>query len=275
MGALTLARGLNQPSFELADVALATGIADWAALALHNARLYGDALAAKASRDELLGFVSHDLRNPLTTVKLNTQLLQRLGDNPRLQAIARSTHRAERLIDDLLVTAKIDAHSLQLSRKPEDLGELLQEVNELHRTLAEEAGVGVTIEAEPNLPRLDCDRHRVVQLLSNLLSNALQFTGPGGHVAVRARRGPGQLWLTVEDDGPGIAAEDLPHLFDRFWQGSHAGRAGAGLGLAICKGIADAHGWTLSVESAKGHGTRFTVAAPLAPDASESAAPPA
>lgn len=274
LGALTLARGKNQPSFEAADLPLATGVADRAALAIHNARLYADALRAKALRDEMLGFVSHDLRNPLTTIKLNTEILQRRADNRQLQAIARAAGRADRLINDLLTTAMIDARALQLERHPEELHEILQEVEALHATLSDEAQLHFTTEVEPGLPSIDCDRHRLVQLLSNLVSNAFKFTAPGGRVALRAFRGPGQLLLTVEDDGSGIAREDLDHIFDRFWQGSHAKRAGAGLGLAICQGIASAHGWKLSVESERGQGTRFTLAMPLRPEAEQSAPPP-
>jgi signal transduction histidine kinase len=107
------------------------------------------------------------------------------------------------------------------------------------------------------------DRHRVLQLLGNLLGNALKFTPRGGQIRLSARRHEGALQLSVRDNGPGIPPEDMPHLFDRFWQGAHDRRAGVGLGLAIAKGIADSHGGALRVESTPGEGARFVITLPL------------
>jgi signal transduction histidine kinase len=124
----------------------------------------------------------------------------------------------------------------------------------------------VSSEIPSGLPPVSGDRNRLDQVLSNLLGNAFKFTPEGGQVVVRARKVDASVEITVEDSGPGIPAADLPRIFDRYWRGDRASRDGAGLGLAICKGIVDAHGGKIWVESALGRGTTFRFTVPCAAD---------
>ncbi|MBS1153764.1 MAG: multi-sensor hybrid histidine kinase, partial [Myxococcaceae bacterium] len=220
-----------------------------------NARLFAAAIEAKRVRDDVLGIVSHDLRNPLNVIALSAETLARRPDDPRaLATIQQAVARANRLIEDLLLASAVDAGPLALDRRREPVGAIVSEVAALHAGLAQakriefDAGVG---EAKVEL---FVDRHRIIQLLSNLVANAIKFTPAGGRVALRGRTSGDQFVLTVTDTGPGIEASLMEHLFDRFWQGAHADRAGAGLGLAIAKGIADAHGAELRVDSAPDKG---------------------
>lgn len=265
IGVLSLAYVDGGRRYDAATLDLARNLADRAALALQNARLYSAALEAKRLRDEMLGMVSHDLRNPLNTIALSARLLAKRGDAPELASILRAAARAERLIEDLLTTAMLEAGNLPLARRDESVGEIVHEVIELHRALAETSGISLEAHVEEGLPRVNVDRHRIVQLLSNLLGNALKFTSAGGRVTVTAARAGGELRLTVSDTGTGISPEEMAHLFDRFWQGRRARRSGAGLGLAIVKGIADAHRGAIRVSSEIGKGSSFTFALPLEP----------
>jgi signal transduction histidine kinase len=139
---------------------------------------------------------------------------------------------------------------------------LVDEVLQLHRPLAEEKGQTLSGEVDARCRPVDVDRHRLVQALSNLVGNAVKFTPKGGQVRVRAFPSGDSVAVSVTDTGPGIEVEALPHVFDRYWQGRHARRAGAGLGLAIAKGCVEAHGGVLRVESRLGVGSSFTLTVP-------------
>jgi len=272
-GALSLGRRVGRPDFQADDVPLARGIADRAALAIDSARLYSTAVEAKRLRDELVGIVSHDLRGPLTAIHLNAQILASHQSDPRVSSILRAADRANQLVDDLLTAATIESQGLPLDRRSEDVRAVLAEVVELHRSLADEKGVAITLETPPALPFVDCDRHRLFQLLSNLVNNAIKFTQAGGRIGVRGEAVDGALRVSITDTGTGIAPDDMPRLFDRYWQASRARRAGAGLGLTIVKGIADAHGWKLGVRSRLGSGSTFTVEMPVASSAAAAPEP--
>lgn len=272
LGVLTLAVVEDNPRrFDASDLPLAQGLADRAAQAIHNARLFRSAVEAKRLRDEVLAVVSHDLRNPLYTILLCTQLLAKERAGPQLDVIRTSVHRADRLIEDLLVASALEQGTLPLHRELESLGELVSEALLLQRAQAEERGIDLQVELEPGLPLVPLDRHRMMQLLGNLVGNALKFTPRDGRIRVGAGQRGGALTLFVEDTGPGIRAEDLPRLFDRFWQGEHERRSGVGLGLTIAKGIAEAHGGTIRAESAEGKGSRFVVTLPLGTAAEQAA----
>lgn len=273
VGVLTLGMVDARRSFGAEDVPLAEGLADRAAQAIENARLYTEAIEARALRDEMLGIVSHDLRNPLHSIDLCASVLQAAGDNRELSIIRRAVQRADRLISDLLTTAAIDAGRLPLAPRDEPVAELVAEVLEMHVALARERSIALTSSVEDGVASAFLDRHAIVQLLSNLLGNALKFTPEAGRVSLRVRVAEGRLELVVADTGPGIPAEQMEHLFERFWQGTNARRAGAGLGLAIVKGIAEAHGGTVTVESRLGEGTTFLVSLPTAPRPAGSDAP--
>ncbi len=262
IGALTLMSVGGVPAFSEADLPFVRALAERAALAIDNAREHRDALESRRLRDEVLGIVSHDLRNPLNAILLAASALELKAPNPQLLVIKRAVRHADRLIQDLLAAARAQAGSLQLDRREETVASILEDVRELNRALAEASAITLAVTAEEGLGRLNVDRHRIVQLLNNLVGNALKFTPSGGRVELRAGREGEAVRLSVSDTGPGIPGKDLPHVFDRFWQGAQLRHAGAGLGLAIARGIAEAHGGTLSVESRVGEGATFTVVLP-------------
>ena len=224
---------------------------------------------AVRARDEVLAVVSHDLRNPISTIAAAAELLsdvsmppERQGEN--LEIIGRAAHRANRLIQDLLDVATIEAGRLSVRTKRVDLVELVEEVGSQMRLGADLEGVDLSVRVPAELPAVEADRDRILQVMSNLIGNGLKFTPSGGQVTVAAERAPGGVSVTVSDTGPGIEPEMEQHLFDRFWRGHGANLRGAGLGLAIVKGILEAHGTGVDVETEVGRGSAFSFTLPTA-----------
>jgi PAS domain S-box-containing protein len=222
-------------------------------------------------RDEVLGVVAHDLRNPLHTISMSTGLMLEipLSEDERahqLQVIRRTAKEMNRLIADLLDVTRIESGAFTLQRKPVHVGPLIEEMLELFGPQAREKGIALLAEIAPDTPTVLGDHDRLVQVLSNLVGNSLKFTNAGGSITIGVSRPTQQLDVrfSVEDTGIGIPAENLPHVFDRFWQANRASRAGAGLGLAIARGIIAAHGGGIWVESTVGVGTAFHFALPVA-----------
>lgn len=227
------------------------------------------ALARRAvrDRDDLLSIVSHDLRNPLSAIGIAADLLIDPTLDPEerkvmVAAVQRSLHRAVRLIDDLLDVTRIEAGGLRLSRKDVSVRELLSQLQNEHALLAKDAGLELRIEVADGVDTMPVDRERILQVLGNLLSNAVRYARDSGEVLISARLDGHWVELAVADRGPGISPELLPHLFDRFFQASHQKSAGAGLGLAIAKGIVEAHGGSITATSTLGNGTRFILTLP-------------
>ena len=254
---------------------LVDGIAGWAAIALDNARLVETARAAAARaeravdlRDEVLAIVSHELRSPLSAILTAGSLVTEfdLGEAQsakQLRIIRRSSELMYRLVDDLLDAAKIEGARLALDRSPVEVEPLLEDACTPFAQQAAEKGLALTCEAITPLPLIDADRDRVLQALSNIISNAVHHTSTGG-VTLHARKEADAVRFSVTDTGTGIPPEDLGHLFERFWQARKAERAGAGLGLAISKGIVEAHGGRIWVESEPGRKTTFHFTIPAA-----------
>lgn len=226
--------------------------------------------SAFEAQQRLVADVSHELRTPLTTIQGNLDLLRRGAiDDPvlrgeALRAIGDETARMRRLVSDLLLLAQADA-GLQLHRQPVELDTLLLEVYRQAQVMAD--GVAVRLGAEDQAVVMG-DADRLKQLLLNLVVNALNYTPAGGAVTLTLRRSNGWVQVVVADTGVGIAAEDLPHIFDRFYRADRSrGRlGGSGLGLSIAQWIAQAHGGRIEVESAVGVGSTFTVWLPEAKD---------
>ncbi len=218
---------------------------------------------AVRARDEVLAVVSHDLRNPVGTIAAAAELLidvpmppARQGEH--LEIIGRAAERINRLIQDLLDVAQIEAGRLSVRAKPVDMVELVDEVVSQMRWKSKEERVHLTLRAPPSLTAVKADRDRIMQVMSNLIGNALKFTPAGGQVTVFVSPVAGGVGVRVSDTGPGIEPELERHLFDRFWKGHAAGTRGAGLGLAIVAGILQAHGTEMEVETEVGRGSSFS-----------------
>jgi CheY-like chemotaxis protein len=181
----------------------------------------------------------------------------------RADAIKRAANHMDRLIQDLLDVASMEAGRLSIARTRVDVGKALSELAEAQTPLASSRSLELRLDVAPELGEIFADRDRLVQVLENLVGNALKFTKSGGSLTVGAAPRNGELFFWVKDTGAGIASEDVPHLFDRFWQTRKAGQ-GVGLGLPIVKGIVEAHGGRIWVESQVGAGTTFFFTLPLA-----------
>jgi signal transduction histidine kinase len=218
----------------------------------------------------VLNIVAHDLRNPLGTILLQAAMLRRGGNShdhpPRKPAdvIERSAIRMNHLIQDLLDVARMGGGRLSISqtRVPADLA--ISDAVQAQEPRACSASLDLRLEAESQLPDLWADRDRLLQIFENLIGNAIKFTKPGGHITVGAARADEHVLFWVGDTGCGIAADHLPHVFERLWQASKTGQHGAGLGLQIVKGIVEAHGGHVWVESRLGEGSIFFFTIPTA-----------
>lgn len=252
-------------------------VADRMAGALARTRLFEaerrareEAEQARLARDEVLSIVSHDLRNPVSTVAMSAALLRdaelTLSEEERrvqLDIIARSAERMNRLISDLLDVARIERGRLTIDCRCHDAGVIVAEVCESFAAAAQEKALTLRCHAADGLPQLYVDRDRIVQLLSNYLQNAVKFTAEGGRIDVTVRAEPGGgVRIAVADTGSGIAPDELPHVFKRFWQAKRTAHLGTGLGLAIASGIAAAHRGTVDAQSEVGRGSTFSVVLP-------------
>ncbi len=266
IGAIALAASATSRRFGPADLRLAQELANRAALAIESARLYAVAQRAIQARDDVLGVVAHDLRNPLNTINLHADLLLEGEGRGRKvgEAILRSVTRMNRLIQDILDVTRLDAGQLTVERKRVSTLQLLLDVVEAQRPLAEAKGLALLLEIEPELPDVWADHDRLLQICENLIGNAIKFTKHGS-VTLGAETHDGEVVLWVKDTGIGLPADALPHLFDRFWQASFDRRQGAGLGLAIVKGLVEAQGGRSGPRSTPGAGSCFYFTMPKAP----------
>lgn len=233
----------------------------------HEQSARGEAERATRARDDVLAIVAHDLRNPIHTITLCAEaLLEQSAENDgrrhSIGVIKRCTKTMERLIADLLDVARIEAGTLSLRREPVELQALITDTLEQFEGEGRARKVTIRSEVQAGLPVVAGDRERLMQVLSNLLGNALKYTPEGRKIAVQAMMTADAVCICVEDAGSGIAEADLPHIFDRYWQANRQRTAGAGLGLAICKGIIEAHGGRIWATSTVGRGTTVSFTLP-------------
>ena len=264
LGVLTIFRvGAARP-FTDAERATAGELALRAAFALDNARLYEQAQQATIARDHALGVVSHDLRNPISAIGMCARALlvaTAADDTERrglVNTIVDSTELTQRMIRDLLDVASIEVGRLAVERRELSLDGVLLRAVELFAREAAERGVALGLEPLGTLPDVVGDEERLVQVLANLLSNALRYTERGGRVTVDAHPRGEEVVVSVHDSGAGIPAGELPRIFERYWTvRRNAPKGGTGLGLAIARGIVEAHGGRLWAESEPGKGSTF------------------
>ncbi|MFY7920828.1 MAG: ATP-binding protein [Gemmatimonas sp.] len=276
IGALHLVRTRPGAVHSLEEQQVADQFAGLAALALENARLYQQARSAVRERDEMLAIVSHDLRNPVNAIVMLTgAVLKR--DTPaaaagediapmsrdEVEAVRAAARQADGLIQDLQDVSRISAGRLRVERRRVPASDFLTECADMFEPVMEDAALRFVRRIDDNLPIVLGDQHRLTQVLSNLLGNAVRFTPHGGDIVLTATPLEDVVRISVRDSGPGVAPDDVPRLFERYWQAPRLLRAGSGLGLYIAKGIVEAHDGEIGVDSEVGKGAEFWFTLPV------------
>lgn len=258
---------------------LALELARRAGLAAEHARLFAAAELATRERERLLAVVAHDLRNPLGVVAMYAEMLKSLQPDPpgtplspaqaeytnaALSTIHRTTQGMQSLVEDLLDATTLRDGAFKLHLSEHDPRELLDRMVELLTPLAQARGMRLEVQAPqtPQQPHVRADAGRLLQVLSNLVGNAIKFSPPDATIVLRWSPTSDALDFEVVDQGDGIASDELPHLFTAFWQGKKHNMRGAGLGLWIARAIVEGHGGTIAAESTPGAGATFRVTLP-------------
>lgn len=268
IGVLSLFRSTRE--FDLDDRGFADDLGRLAALALDNSRLLDAVRGSLRAQEEMVGVVSHDLRNPVAAIRMLSSALLRGSDNTApaskesLALIAEAANQMDALIADLLDVTRLEAGMLRIAPEEVDASELLTEAIRTLQPLVDEKRIELEIQIGANLPKVVADSERIQQALSNLVGNAIKFTPTGGKVVIEALADSDRVTVSVADTGIGISEDDLPRVFDRYWQSARTNRHGAGLGLAIAKGIIESHGGSLWLESRIGEGTTAQFSLPIA-----------
>ncbi len=271
-GTLTFGMAESRRRFSADDLPLAEELGHRAATAIDNARLHRAAEDAVRARQDILAVVSHDLRSPLSTVSMAAESLlvrrpehdRRTRDRRALEMIDRAAHRMARMTMDLLDMSSIEAGHLALDAKPTAVATIIQDVVEEMAHGAAASSLQLVAGAADPLLLIRCDSDRILQVLSNLVSNAIKFTPPGGRIDLTTESEDAFVRFAVADTGPGISDELVPHVFDRYRQAKATASKGRGLGLFIAKGIVEAHGGRIGVDTAPGRGTTFFFRLPRA-----------
>jgi signal transduction histidine kinase len=271
LGHVVFAREVSRPAFGEADRDLARELALRIGIALDNARLYEAARNAIRARDDVLSIVTHDLRNPLSSLMMGVQhLMMSLPTemNPAslansLSIMLRSAKHMRRMIDELLELASMQAGQLKLDYSQSTVSTLVREVLEMMEPQARQKQISIQTHLPDSSISVPCDPERILRALGNLLGNAIKFSPQGETILLRVERMADQVRFSLSDRAGGIAAEDISHLFDPYWKGTKSGRKGTGLGLYIARTIVEAHQGELSVESQLGVGSTFVFTLPL------------
>lgn len=278
IGVLSIVSAGGRRQFGDSSLRFGRALGDLAAVASHRAdalererKARAEAEHAVQTRDAVVSIVSHDLRNPLMAILGSAELLLELIKDDETGVIrsqlATLKHAADtmsRLVRDLLDVTRLESGPLPLARQRIDIVGVCNEVVGMFQAVVRARKLVVTCHAPKDVPPLLGDHDRLAQALSNLVGNAVKFTPDGGEVRVVVEAQPAVVRVCVYDTGPGIAADQIPRLFDRFWQASRTDARGLGLGLFIVKAIVEAHGGTVAVESAEKKGSVFCVTLPRA-----------
>jgi CheY-like chemotaxis protein/two-component sensor histidine kinase len=250
--------------FSSADLAFATDLASRVAIAVDNSHLFAGSQRAVRAQQDLLSIVSHDLRSPITAIILSADAMMRVAPSQDRRAgrgnivrIKRCVTQMRRMVEDLLDLTAVELGQLSIDVHEHTMRSLFEETIDMLAPAAEDQGVELVIDASPEL-EVRCDRERVLQVLANLVGNALRFTPSGGRVTLSARHEGDSVCVRVRDTGPGIADSILGTLFDRGARPRVSSRKSRGLGLFICRGIIEAHGGRIWAESERGRGATLT-----------------
>jgi PAS domain S-box-containing protein len=253
-------------AFVAGDLPTAAAMADRAALALENARLYQEAREANRGREDVLKMVSHDLRNSLNAIGFIATELARQGGNPLATQIRSAATLADRLLSDLGALLVVESGALVLGRVMESVDSIIKEVADLFRPLAEARTIELRAVSEQAGLTVFVDRHRMVQAVSNVVANAVEISQEGGRVDMTVRQVGDEVLFAVSDGGPAIAPGEAERIFSRVhWGSDGRRRATVGLGLVISKEYVEAHGGRIRVQSQPGRGSTFTIAIPMRP----------
>ena len=266
MGVLSLLILDGTRSFVADDVPTAAALADRAALALENARLYQEAREANRGRDDVLKMVSHDLRNSLNAIGFIATELARQGGSPLATQIRSAATLADHLLGDMGALLVIESGALVLGRVMESVDSIIKEVADLFRPLADARAIELRAVTEQAGLTAFVDRHRMVQAVSNVVANAVEISHEGGRVDMAVKQVGDEVVFAVSDSGPGLAPDDLEQVFSKGRLGNDGHRrASVGLGLGISKEDGEAHGGRIRGQKQRGSGSTFTIAIPMRP----------
>lgn len=269
LGAMALSRRAGAPAYDRRDLELAAELGRRAGQAVEKARLHERMMQAVEAREQVLGYVAHDLRSPLAGIAIHAEFLldHTVSDEQRrssLSVIVAATRHLDRLIQDLLDVGSIEAGRLRVRARPEAVQPLVAHALQHLGARAARAGVALEVDVPAELGPVLADRARVVQVFSNLVANAIRHTPRAGRITVTARPEGADVLFSVADTGTGIEPADLARLFESFWQAPRKPTGGAGLGLAIARGIVEAHGGRIWAESVPQRGSIFFFTLPVA-----------
>lgn len=275
IGSISLVMSDSGRNFSKADLMFAEIVVNRSTLFIENARLYKEAKEAIKMREDVVAIVSHDLKNPLGSISLSTQVLEKkkpegISDEAwnnlktKIDIIKNATEKATSLIKNILDLSKIESGTLIIEKKNTDITSLTSSIVDMLKPMADEKNIKIETWFQIDDPIISCDPEKISQALLNLIGNAMKFTSNGGIIKINVATEQSNLRFSIQDSGHGIAKEDLPHLFDRYWQARVTHKLGTGLGLSIVKGIVDVHGGKIWVESELGHGSTFHFTLPLA-----------
>lgn len=272
IGVLSLFR--KSRGFDGDDLAFAEDLGRLAALALDNSRLLEAVRSSLHARDEMVGVVSHDLRNPVAAIKMLSRSLLANSDvkadeaqvAENLSLIVDAAEQMDSLIRDLLDVNRLDAGMLVFDPDFVEVASILSDALRTLRPLVSDKRIALDVQIEAGLPKVFADPERIQQAISNLVGNALKFTPANGKIVIESRRDDDEVVISVRDNGSGISPTDLTKVFDRYWQSTRTNRQGAGLGLAITKGIVESHGGRIWLESEPGKGTVVHFTLPTSAD---------